>query len=260
MSKYKYGHVKDKPDHRDFLRAPRPRTSPLPASVDLRHVVKLPILDQGQLGSCTANAIASAHLFNQLKQPGGHDELGSRLALYYGERALEGTISEDAGAQIRDGIKVLASEGIPPERLWPYNVDNFTLAPPAEVIAEATKHKAIRYSRIPGKTVDQVSTQGIKEALTDGEVVVIGIDVYESFEAETTISTGLIPVPDTSKEQLLGGHAIILVGYDDVKGTFILQNSWGDQVGDHGFFYLPYAFVDAGLASDAWVVQLVLED
>jgi C1A family cysteine protease len=260
MSKYKYGHIKDKPDHRDFFRIAAPRTVTLPVSVDLRNVVKLPILDQGQLGSCTANAIASAHLFNQMKQPGGHDELGSRLALYYGERALEGTISEDAGAQIRDGIKVLAKEGIPPERVWPYDVDNFTMAPPAEVVAEAIKHKAIRYSRIPGEKVDQVSTLGIKEALADGEVVVIGIEVYDSFEAETTIQTGLVPVPDMTKEQCLGGHAIILVGYDDTKGTFILQNSWGDQVGDHGFFYLPYAFVDAGLASDAWIIQNVLED
>jgi C1A family cysteine protease len=260
MSKYAYGHLKDKPDHRDLLRLPRCSASQLPSSVDLRTVAKLPILDQGQLGSCTANAIASAHLFNQMKQTGGHDELGSRLALYYGERALEGTIFEDAGAQIRDGIKVLAKDGIPPERLWPYDVDNFTMAPPAEVTAEAIKHKAIRYSRIPGETIDQVSTLGIKEALAAGEVVVLGIDVYESFEAETTISTGLVPVPDTSKEKCLGGHAIILVGYDDAKQTFVLQNSWGDSVGDHGFFYLPYAFVDAALASDAWVIQSVLED
>lgn len=141
----------------------------------------------------------------------------------------------------------MASGGVCPESLWPYNIKKFTQAPPATATAQEKKHKILTYSRV------QASSTAIKHALVEAPVVV-GLTLYASFEAKTTLATGVIPMPKRN-EQVLGGHAVILVGYDDAKQTFILQNSWGTGVGDKGFFYLPYKYVDIGLASDIWAIK-----
>ena len=129
MTRYAYGAIRDTPDHRDRLYAALSQPAALPPAVDLS-VHLGPVFDQGQLGSCTANAIAGALMFCQRAEELPL-EIPSRLWLYYQERALEGTIASDAGAQIRDGIKVVASLGCPPESAWPYDPALFAVAPPA---------------------------------------------------------------------------------------------------------------------------------
>ena len=114
-----YGWIPDIPDHRDMMYSAPPHVvSALPAMVDLRAKCP-PVYDQGQLGSCTANAIAAALQFDQMKQ-GEQSFTPSRLFIYYNERAVEHTVSQDAGAMIRDGIKSVAKLGAPPEDPdWP---------------------------------------------------------------------------------------------------------------------------------------------
>src|SRR3989440_2703094 len=110
-----YGWIPDLPDQRDHLyAAPPPVVSALPPSSDLRPHCP-PVYDQGQLGSCTANAIGAAIQFDRMKQNLSPNFVPSRLFIYYNERVMEGTVSTDSGAQIRDGIKSVAKQGACPE-------------------------------------------------------------------------------------------------------------------------------------------------
>ena len=247
----KYGWIPDLPDHRDHLyAAPGAVLAKLPRKVDLRPQCP-PVLDQGELGACTAHAIANAHRFDQLQQKAKADFLPSRLFIYYNERAMEGTIREDAGAMIRDGIKTLAKQGACPERLWPYDIAKFAKKPPAPAYSEAEKHQAVLYQRVA-----QTPTQ-MKGCLAAGHPFVFGFSVYESFESPTVSKTGKMPMPAPS-EKNLGGHAVLAVGYDDARQVFIVMNSWSNKWGDQGYFYMPYAYLaDENLADDLWVVTTV---
>jgi C1A family cysteine protease len=224
----------------------------LPVTVDLRTKCP-PVLDQGQLGSCTANALANAHLFNQLLQTGGEDLLPSRLFIYWNERNLEGSVDSDAGAQIRDGIKVLAKLGAPPESLWPYDISRFATKPTANAFRVALAHQALTYQRVTR------SLPQLKGALALGFPVVFGFTVYESFESEAVAKSGVAPLPGPT-ERSVGGHAVMAVGYDDSKQVFRVMNSWGNGWGQKGFFTLPYAYLTSSeLAADFWTLRLVEE-
>src|SRR5579871_874990 len=143
-----YGWVRDLPDARDFLYAAPLIRFPrgLPALVDLRPECP-PVYDQGQLGSCTGNGIAGAIEFDQRKQ-GNKEFTPSRLFIYYNERVIEGTVSQDSGAQVRDGIKSVATLGAPSETDWPYNINEFAQKPPATAYADAKLDLVSSYSRV----------------------------------------------------------------------------------------------------------------
>ena len=222
----------------------------LPASVDLRAGCP-PVYDQGQLGSCTANAIAGALQFNQIKQKVKDVFPPSRLFIYYNERVIENTVDEDSGAMIRDGIKTVAKEGGPHETLWPYNISKFKTKPSAAAYKDGVKHRAILYQRLTA-----VDTQ-FKGCLASGYPFVFGFAVYESFETAAVAKTGVVPMPQ-AKEQQLGGHAVLAVGYDDASERFIVRNSWGTGWGIDGYFTIPYAYLlDGNLADDFWTIKSV---
>jgi C1A family cysteine protease len=233
----------DETDLRDKVyRATVQSPAHLPSSVDLRPKMP-PVVDQGQLGSCTANAIGSGLREYQLLQAGNYTQL-SRLYLYWHERALEGTIGEDSGAMIRDGFKVLQQNGIAPEKDFPYDISTFTHTPLSQAEQDAAAFKISEYHRIT--TLD-----GVKAALAEGLPVVIGMSVYESFESEKVAATGIVPIPRKS-EQNLGGHAVLIVGYDNRKKKFIVRNSWGTGWGDKGYCYIPFSFISRGIIVDMW--------
>jgi C1A family cysteine protease len=246
-----YGWVPDLPDQRDLrYAAPRRILAALPKSCNLRPRCP-PVLDQGELGSCTANAIASAHRFDQMRQAVAGHFLPSRLFIYYNERSLEGTVKEDAGAQIRDGIKTLAKQGACPESLWPYDIAKFAKRPPRAAYREAEKHQAILYQRLT-PTLRQ-----LKGCLAEGYPFVFGFSVYESFESAAVARTGKAPLPGKD-ERSIGGHAVLATGYDDRRQRFVIMNSWGAGWGDKGYFTLPYAYLTSdGLADDFWTVRRV---
>lgn len=249
----RYGWRPDLPDQRDHLFAVPPATAArLPAAIDLRPKCP-PVLNQGELGSCTANALANAHLFDQMAQPGGKNQLSSRLFVYWNERALEGSTASDSGAQIRDGIKVLAKLGAPPETLWPYTEAKFAVKPPAKAFRAALSHKILSYRRVTQ------SLSQLKGALALGFPVVFGFTVYESFESDAVARTGVVPLPRPT-ERAVGGHAALVVGYNDAKQVFLVQNSWGVDWGRKGFCTLPYAYLASrDLACDFWTLRLVEE-
>jgi C1A family cysteine protease len=245
-----YGWVRDLPDHRDFLyAAPIQALQALPTSVDLRPNCP-PIYDQGQLGSCTANAIAGAVQFDQLKE---HQQTftPSRLFIYYNERVIEHTVNSDSGAQLRDGIKTVAKQGVCPENMWPYNITMFEEKPTNACYQEARQYEIKQYQRLV-QNLNQM-----KGCLATGTPFVYGFSVYESFESETVAATGHAPLPQPS-EQMVGGHAVVAVGYDDANQWFICRNSWGTTWGMNGYFTIPYAYLtDPNLASDFWTIQVV---
>jgi C1A family cysteine protease len=245
-----YGWIPDLPDHRDHLyAAPMEVVATLPAKVDLRPQCP-PVYDQGQLGSCTANSIGGGFEFTLIKEK-KPDFMPSRLFIYYNERVIEGTVKSDSGAQIRDGIKTIANQGVCPETEWPYIIAKFAAKPPAKAYKDALKNQAVSYSRL-AQSLNQ-----FKGCLASGYPFVFGITVYESFESPEVAKTGNVPMPK-SNERSLGGHAILAVGYDDSAQRFIIRNSWGPGWGQKGYFTLPYAYLlDSDLSSDFWTIRIV---
>ena len=241
--------------------APRAAVANLPASVDLKS--GLPeCYDQGQIGSCTANAIAGAFEFSLRKQ-GLADFTPSRLFIYYNERAMEGHVGTDSGAQIRDGVKSVAKLGVCPETEWPYEAipadanGNFPAGskeatrPSDACYQDALKSRATTYQRVT-TTLDQ-----LRGCLAAGYPFVFGFSVYESFESQQVAQTGVVPMPH-SGEQVLGGHAVLAVGYQDAQQQFIVRNSWSAGWGDKGYCYMPYQYLtNTQLASDFWTLRLV---
>jgi C1A family cysteine protease len=249
-SKFVSGWVPDLPDHRDYLyAAPMQVLKKLPDKIDLRS--KCPkVYDQGQIGSCTANAIGATFEFNLRKQR-KKDFMPSRLFIYYNERVMEHTVNSDSGAQIRDGIKSIGKQGVCPEKSWPYDIEKLIDKPAAKCYTEAKKHTAISYQRLT-----QTLTQ-MKGCLASGYPFVFGFTVYENFESEKTAETGTVDMPKP-KEKVLGGHAVMAVGYDDKQHRFIIRNSWGTSWGLKGYFTMPYEYLlDDNLADDFWTVRLV---
>jgi C1A family cysteine protease len=246
----RYGWIPDLPDERDHLyAAPPPILSALPPSVDLRPQCPA-VYDQGQLGSCTANAIGAAIEFDRIKQK-LQDFVPSRLFIYYNERVIEGTVNSDSGAQIRDGIKSVASLGVCPEPDWPYDIAKFAQKPPAKAFADALADKAVSYQSLV-QDLNQM-----RGCLASGYPFVLGFTVYESFETQAVAQSGHAPMPAPG-ERVLGGHAVMAVGYEDAGQWFIVRNSWGGGWGMAGYFTLPYAYlVQSSLSSDFWTIRVV---
>lgn len=239
-----YGWRPDLPDHRDHLFAPR-RGGILPGFVDLRPGCT-PVEDQGELGSCTGNAIAGALEFLYRKAVGKVFNF-SRLFIYYEERRMEGTIRQDAGAEIRDGVKAVAKVGAPAEYLCPYKIERFRMKPAKAAYKDALRHRISEYRRVIG-------LRDLRAALADDFPVVFGFSVYESFESDAVAKTGIVPFPEKN-ERMLGGHAVLAVGYDDAKEHVIVRNSWGPDWGDKGYCYLPYRYITtANLSDDFWTI------
>lgn len=222
------------------------RKESLPESFDLRKTDHVPvILDQGDIGSCVANAVSNSLKFclniNKLKwKP-------SRLYIYYFGRIYDGySVTKDTGMSITGGCASINKFGSCREKLWPYITSKFSIQPSRESIVNAHKHDDnYKFLQINQNIHD------IKHALLNGYPVICGIQVYSSFEDIESMTTGKIPMPDTTKEQLYGGHAICLYSYDDKTKRFGVMNSWGTSVGNKGWFTIPYDYItNTKLASD----------
>ncbi len=242
-----YGWIPDRPDFRDRLYATiAAPPKKLPSKVDLRAHCS-PVENQGNLGSCTANALAGTLEFLERKASKTATNL-SRLFIYYNERAMEGTINDDAGAMIRDGVKTLVKLGVCSERTWPYKISKFKIKPSPASYKQATSCEIKSYHRVIG-------LHQMKQCLAEGYPFVFGFSVYESFESDAVAKTGKLTLPKP-KEKQLGGHAVCAVGYDDSTKRLLVRNSWGADWGMRGYFTMPYDYVsNSNLADDFWTLR-----
>lgn len=242
------------PDIRDYLFTPPVEAlRAVPEEVDLRESGLLAdVMDQGALGSCTANGAAAIFKYALNKQgEGSRMKMLSRLQVYYDERVILGTTAYDSGAAIRNIFQVLARNGAAHSRLWPYDISRFTERPPEQAYQDALNFQALEYARV---TQSQGQFQG---TLVSGYPIVFGCTLYESFTSGQTISTGVVRMPRVG-EQIIGGHCMVIVGYKLINGAlyFIVQNSWGTDVGDEGFFYIPAQYLlDPRITQDIWVLS-----
>ena len=234
----------------------------LPKTVDLTSEMP-PVLDQGDLGSCVSNAAASLLEHQQARQGEAEGKVTpSRLFIYYQARVRGGyPINEDTGAEIRDGIKVLAKDGGPPETDWPYDIGKFAQKPPAKAYTDATKYEALVYQKII------VNSPGapMRTAIANHQPINFGFQVPDYFEDGSWDQAKTpLPLPDANTN-FIGGHAVLAVGYDWSMTRFKVpvfhcRNSWGPDWGtDNGYFYVPFNLFDPwrGIADDLWILKQV---
>lgn len=262
-TRYKLGWLPDVPDTRDIpfaavFRVPRK----LPARTDLRAGCS-PVEDQGNLGSCTAQALVGALEFLELRalpSPSDKSKIAnqkskisrfrdlSRLFVYYNERAAIGTVQEDSGAMLRTGIKTLKAQGVCREGLWPYEIRRFTAKPSEACYAEAADHQVTAYQRL--NTLAEM-----KACLAMGLPFVFGFAVYAHVMSAAVARTGRIRLPGKS-ERMLGGHAVMAVGYQESTRMVLFRNSWGAAWGCSGYGQMPYAYLESReLSDDFWCIQ-----
>lgn len=244
----KYRHIMgwqpDRPDHRDrmFLVS----GAAVGSSCDNSDQVSR-IEDQGELGSCTANASTSAMEALAKKNGIALPEL-SRLFVYYYTRKVDGTpVTEDAGATIRNTMKSLVVFGACAEKLWPYNIEAFSKAPTFRAVRDGQDHRIVRYYRCPTLVT-------VRAAIASGGTVVGGFSVPEGMLSESCARTGIVPAPGEG-QGFVGGHAVHFVGYNDADRLVKFQNSWGEGWGKGGFGFLPYDFFEQKIAGDCWTIR-----
>lgn len=244
-----YGWRPDLPDKRDRYHTPRYAIGELPEHVDLVVATMPKPWDQLSLGSCTAFAAGGAIAYEYAVQ--GRSFTPSFLQFYYSERAMEGAVQLDAGAYIRDAAKVAAQVGVASAAKWPYITQDFARRPPKAAFKDALNQRVSSYARVV-RTRD-----ALRRTLAGGDTIVCGISVYESFESDAVARDGIVPLP-AAGDDLLGGHAVLLVGYDDSTHRFKVRNSWGTSWGVTGYCYVPYDYIlDPDLADDFWTIKCV---
>lgn len=244
IPKRNFGWLPDIPDTRDYLyRAIKPEVR-LPDTIDLTCGCSA-VEDQGNLGSCTAHALAGNLEFLDKKIDSVYTDV-SRLFIYFNERVLINTEDYDSGASLRDGIKTLKKIGCCWETLWPYILERFDEKPPQRCYRQARKHVITSYHRISG--INEMLV-----CLAEGYPFVFGFTVYESFEDKKVARTGVVPMP-RKNERALGGHAVIAVGFNQKEKRFLVRNSWGEKWGTHGYCTMPFAYLET-LASDFWTIR-----
>lgn len=238
----KYGWIPSLPSRAKKFSTVNNFAAELPSLVDLRTNPNRPaIYDQGQVGSCVGNGVSRVVEFIQ-------PSLGTpaRLFVYFNARIPENDTNQDGGAQIHDGIQGVVTYGVIPETEWPYDPAQVTTQPNPQCYIDAKKDVVTSYFSLSGDIE-------IKQCLAQGFPVVFGTTVYESFESPDVASNGKVSMPADS-EQSVGGHCMVLMGYDDNNKWWITDNSWGTGWGDAGSCYIPYAYI-AQFASDFWTVR-----
>jgi C1A family cysteine protease len=248
----KYSLVRSTPDPRDLQYSAHLGAdfSQLPRQADLRPYCSA-VEDQGQTNSCTGHAIVGAMECDANIQGETPIEY-SRLFVYWNERNLEGTTNQDGGAELRDGIKMVAQYGACEEKLWPFDESKVLEKPSLEAFEDALKHKAIRYEAIEQNQDALLHCLGLNQ-----RPVVFGLMIFESFESQEVADSGIVPMPQWH-ERSMGGHALLIVGYDLDKQMFLIRNSWSKDWGQQGYCWVPFAYIlNPQLALDFWTIVAI---
>lgn len=236
--------------------APAALADHLPAKVSLLNAAPVEVpaplpFDQGQIGSCGPNSAAALLLYTEAKAGKKGQPPPSRLFVYYTTRQLMGTLSQDSGVSNAIMFKALARFGWCDEEVWPYSDDatTFLRRPTQAAVAQAAGRKVTTAEAVPQ------SLTAMRSCLAQGKPFVYGFSVYPSFETRAVEASGVVPMPRAG-ERPIGGHDVLIVGYDDRKRAFRFLNSWGDSWGDGGFGWMPYSYAtNPALSGDFWTVS-----
>lgn len=243
----RYGWKPDIPVHRECrLKFNLGELYKLPPKVSLVDVMP-PVRHQLILGSCTAKAIGALIQHRELNDENHHRLLSpSSLFIYYNTRKLEKTTDYDSGASLRATIQAVQEFGVCDNNDWPYDPERFKDKPPARCYEHAKPFQGLQAHKVEQRLGD------LQACLANGDPVAFGFTVYESFESPITAATGIVNLPGPG-EKVLGGHAVILVGYDDATARFTVRNHYGPGWGIGGYFTMPYNFVtNRDLCDDFW--------
>jgi C1A family cysteine protease len=209
--------------------------------------------DQGEIGSCTSNAIAFLYVFDELRQNNNDKFMPSRLFIYYNCRKLFGDVASDSGISIRDGIKSIVELGVCQEKLWPYNELKVLEAPLNICYEQGQRCKALKYARVKQILND------LKSALSNCYPIAFCFRVFKYFESKEMKNKFILKMPAVD-EKSKGTHAAVLVGYDDINKLFKVRNSWGTSWGNNGYFYAPYDFIiDKKYCRDFWIINTITD-
>jgi hypothetical protein len=268
-----FGYLPDLPDFRDWSYAAA-LADPLmadavpeqfPERVLIRDLHRIPVVDQGNIGSCVGCSVASLHAYERKVA------MRSILQIYYEARRLRGWQNEDTGAFIRDAIKVIANLGAGRSVWWPYDVNKFTVDPPLKVDRDALLRRIFSYWSVEGR-------EQYRACLASGHPFVIGSNLYSNFGTQRVWDHGIVGMP-SSRDYEWGGHAYLVVGYDSnfkqsewaqnrmmagfpaslvPDDVYICRNSWGTEWGYRGDFAVAAEFIDSmWFSDDGWTVRKV---
>lgn len=253
--KYGFGCLPDAPDHRDSPFRMSPRMAAVrSAGMQLDHAIDLrtsksitPVRDQGPLGSCGGFASTTLfwHVHRKMRLP--LDAEPSALYVYNKARMNVSMLNIDSGMQLRDAMKILATLGVCPTGRFPYAEKNWFAVPPKGADRAAKKHKAVWYFKLD--TDDERMW-----CLAWEYPFICGVRVFDSMFTETVRTTGVVTMPQPG-ENVLGGHALCIVGYNRDTKMWLAQNSWGTKFGDKGFLYLPFEYVSK-YGFTFWTIQV----
>lgn len=223
----------------------------LPPRVDLRPFLS-PVENQGQVGSCTANALAGAYEYLIRRHSGDQGDV-SRLFLYFNARWYD-NIQGDYGSSITTSIRVLQELGICREHFWVYDPSLVNAQPSGEAYEDAQYFQVLQAAQV------DINLYAIKHCLAEGYPITFGLKLFESFNQAT--QSGIVPMPDPTEagRREHGSHAMLCVGYSDEAQVFIVRNSWGEDWGDQGYCYIPYDYLtNPQVSFDFWTIY-TLED
>lgn len=240
--KRSYGYIPDKTDSRDFVFKATVPTGELPESIDLRKYASI-IEDQAGTGSCVSCATVSVLEYLENKNGANFVDL-SRLFVYYNARAAETNVNEDTGNSIRAVLRTIAKKGACEERLWKFREYRLFEKPTPECYADGLKHQILYYYRL-------YNVNDLRKCLANELPAIIGIKLFESFESRDVEETGIVPMPKEG-ESFLGYHATSIFGY--TPDYFICRNSWGRNVADDGYYFLPISYIEK-YCVDMWTVS-----
>ena len=198
----------------------------LPAQVDLSATFPKPGY-QGEQSSCVAWATAygvKSYHENKKRNWGANSNETTFSPSYVYNQINNG---KDAGSSIPAALELIKTQGVATLKTMPYG--DYRQQPGTQAKQEAAQFRAESYERLDG-----ANTAALKAVLAAGNPIVAGMYTFENFLA---YSGG---VYSSATGANLGGHAMVVVGYDDGKNAFKIMNSWGDRWGEKGFVWYSY--------------------
>ncbi len=215
----------------------------LPARMSMREQSG-PIRAQGEAGFCHSFAGTALKNLQETQEWGAREFDFSPLALARAVKARDGIVHTE-GSTLLDVCKALCEEGVFDEAFYPYDQyqAGSLLFPPmqTEDLPNLPRYFCKNYARLD-------TLEDLKQALARRKPVLLGITCGEGIRKP---EGGCVGLP--FGEFIIGGHGVLVIGYDDEKeatikgrhyrGFLECQNSWGEQYGEGGYFWLPYAYL-----------------